>query len=235
MKGNWCKWGVLALAVVSLLPLTTAQAQQTALDRIKAQAPSVLSAAPGKNAGAVENSQTTQTMSMKRFAKASGGTSTSSLPGEAKKPENAYYFIGASCVLMNDPNLRPKLVGAVRGALQFVQAPQQLQDAAAAANDQNSMQAFTQNTWQWVQSQGQNAMVNFFAGAWTGSNFFALAQNQTYKLEVAKDLAGFYGQTGPQQAAQVLNGIFGFSQKQLAGDDFKQVGQAFSQLFDILS
>jgi len=234
MKVNWFKRGMLALAVVCLIFQPPALAQQTALDQLKAQTPALLQAAPKS----LNNAQVTQTMSLKRFAKASsgGGMQTQSIPGEAKKPENAFYFLGLACVLINDPQVLAKAVDSVHGALQFLQAPQQLHDILTAAqSDPAKVQEFMNQSWQWAQSKGQAAGVNFFAGAWTASNLFALNQQKTFKLEAAKDLGNFYAQTGPQQAVPILASLAGFSGKQLGPNDFQQLGNAFSQLADMLS
>lgn len=238
MNVKWCKRGIpVLIAVAGLFSQTNAQAQQTPLDRLKSQAPALLQAAHSEKAQTLNNAQLTQTLSMKRFAKASssGGMQAKSLPGEAKKPENAYYFLGLTGVLMNDPQMRAKLTDGIRGALQFVQAPQQLQDLfAASQSDPGKAQAYMEQSWQWVQSRGQAATVNFFAGAWTATNLFALNQQKTFKLEAAKDLGNFYAQTGPQQAVPILGGLAGFSEKQLGPNDFQQIGGLFSQLADLL-
>ncbi len=228
MKGEAFKWGTVVLAVACLISQTTALAQQSAIDRLKSQAPSMLKATPP---GKAQGLKDTQALNRKLFAKTRG-------EGEAKKPENAFYFLGLACVFMNDPQLRTQLSDNIRGALSFVQAPQQLQDLLAEAlresTDQTKLQAFMQQTWQWVQSRGQAPTVNFFAGAWTASNFFALSQQQTFKLEVARNLANFYAQTGPPQAVAILQELAGFSQREVGPNDLKRIGELLNALAQLL-
>jgi hypothetical protein len=234
MKVKWFTRGTLALAIVGLIFPPAALPQQTALDQLKAQAPAMLKAGPKS----LNNAQVTQTMSMKRFAKASSGAGmqTQSLPGEAKKPENAYYYLGLAAILLNDPQVRSQASDSVHGALQFLQAPQQLHDILTAAqSDPAKVQDFANQSWQWVQTRGQSGAMNFCAGAWTATNLVAIGQQKTFKLEFAKGLSDFYAQTGPQQAVPILNGIMDFSTRQLATGDLQQLSNAFGQLANLLS